>query len=253
MNRNQLPFIVTLLLIAKLASAQDSTKPVHHFSGAVSVTNNGISVIPTFTLGKPAAIINLSMGSERFSFEPEMRFSLEGRPWSFIFWGRYKLVNKGSFRLTAGAHPALNFKTIMVDLNGKQNKMTVASRYVAAELSPRYIISKKISIGLYYLYAKGLDKGTTKNTNFVTLNASISHINLTKQFFLNFTPQFYYLKMDQNDGFYVTGALTVARKNFPFTLTGVINQAIQTEISQPSNFVWNLSLVYAFGKKYVRI
>jgi len=38
-----------------------------------------------FTLGKPAAIFDLSVGNERLAFEPQFRFSLEGKPWSFIF------------------------------------------------------------------------------------------------------------------------------------------------------------------------
>jgi hypothetical protein len=36
--------------------------PVYHFTGNVSVTNNGFSLIPTFSLGKPALISTFSMG-----------------------------------------------------------------------------------------------------------------------------------------------------------------------------------------------
>ena len=83
-------FVLLYLTPFSFSQKADSTKGIGHFSGAVSVTNNGISFVPTFSLDKPAAIFNLSMGKNRFSFEPDLRFSLAGKPWSFLFWGRYK-------------------------------------------------------------------------------------------------------------------------------------------------------------------
>ena len=78
-----------VLLTADFSAAQDKNGVgvIDHFSGQVTVTNNGISLIPSFSLGEPAALFNLSMGRGRFSFDPELRFALEGKPWSFIFWG----------------------------------------------------------------------------------------------------------------------------------------------------------------------
>ena len=76
--------LLALLHLSYLAFSQktESTQIASHFGGAVTVTNNGISFIPTFTLGKPAVIFDLSMG-KRLSFEPQFRFALEGKPWSF--------------------------------------------------------------------------------------------------------------------------------------------------------------------------
>lgn len=90
----------------------DSVNVSGHLGGAVTVTNNGISFIPTFSLGKPAAIFDLNMGKKRLGFEPQFRFSLEGKPWSFLFWWRYKLIKTNKVSVTLGAHPALSFKTI---------------------------------------------------------------------------------------------------------------------------------------------
>ncbi|MFM7400770.1 MAG: hypothetical protein ACKO4W_07675 [Bacteroidota bacterium] len=41
---------------------------MYHLNGAVSATNNGISLIPTFSLGKPATIIELNAGGEHLTF-----------------------------------------------------------------------------------------------------------------------------------------------------------------------------------------
>jgi hypothetical protein len=109
-SEKQLIFLILFfgLVLNSFAQKTDSTKKVYHFSGNALVTNNGISFIPTFSLGKPATIVNLSMGDKRLSFEPEFRFSLEGKPWSILLWGRYKIVNNDKFKFTAGTHLGLS-------------------------------------------------------------------------------------------------------------------------------------------------
>ena len=250
-KKSGLLFIV-FLLFAHFAFSQntDSTKVVSHFGGAVTVTNNGISFIPTFSLGKPAVIFDLSMG-RRLSFDPQFRFSLEGKPWSFLFWGRYKIVKPDRFSFNLGSHLGLSFKTLKESTNGVTMETITAKRYLAGELSPNYFLTKDIGIGMYYLYSRGIDDGTTRNTNFLTLNTNFSDIRLTKQFYMKFTPQVYYLKMDQQDGFYFTSALTLANRKFPLSISSVINKIIQTKITAGQNFVWNVSLIYTFNKKYV--
>jgi len=244
--------IIVFLLLTHFAFSQntDSTKVVSHFGGAVTVTNNGISFIPTFSLGKPALIVDLSMG-RKFSFDPQFRFSLDGKPWSFLFWMRYKLLKTDKFSMNLGSHPGLAFKTTSETINGAATEITTVKRYLAGELTPNYFLTKDISIGIYYLYSRGIDNGTTRNTHFLTLNSNFSDIRITKQYYLKFTPQVYYLKMDQQDGFYVTSALTLANRKIPFSISTMFNKIIETKITASKNFVWNVSLVYSFNKKYV--
>ncbi|HEY6975356.1 MAG TPA: hypothetical protein VH396_03645 [Chitinophagaceae bacterium] len=115
--------------IAQISFAQkiDSTKSITHFSGAAGITNNGISLIPTFSLGKPAAIFDMSIGG-KFSFDPELTFSLKGKPWYFLFWFRYKLVNSSRFRMHVGTHLGLNFKDAAL-ADDDSTKVTIAERY----------------------------------------------------------------------------------------------------------------------------
>ncbi len=247
--------IFILLMLSHLSFSQktDSTKSVSYFSGSVSVTNNGISIVPSFSLDKPAAIFMLSAGKNRFSFEPDIRFSLSGKPWSFLFWGRYKLVTNDKFQMSAGTHLGLNFRASVLPINGDSSEVNVTRRYLAGELYPRILLTKNISVGIYYLYSHGLDAGTIGNTHFITFNTNFSNIKITDQFFIRFNPQFYYLKLDAEDGFYFTSTLTVAKKNFPLSVSSTINKIINTNITGSKNFVWNVSLVYSFNKKYVKI
>jgi len=248
MQKNTVILVVVLLMLSHSSFSQksDSTKKVTHFSGSVSVTNNGLSLVPTFSLGEPAALVNLSIGGKKFSFEPDMRFALEGKPWSFRFWARYKLLKTEKFAITVGTHPALNFKTFTaVDAR----ETIVVRRFLAGELSPNYFFTKNISIGVYYVYAYGFDQGTPKNNHFVTLNSNFSNIKLPFNFLINVIPQFYYLKQDQRDGYYFTSEFHLAKKNFPLSLSSIINTPIESNIIGGQDFVWNISLIYSFNKK----
>ena len=248
MQKNTI-LVVVLLLFAHFSFSQksDTAKKITHFSGSVSVTNNGLSLVPTFSLGEPAALVNLSIGGKKFSFEPDMRFALEGKPWSFRFWARYKLLKTEKFAITLGSHPALNFKTITSAVDARET--IVVRRFLAGELSPNYFFTKNISIGVYYVYAYGFDQGTPKNNHFVTLNSNFSNIKLPFNFLINVIPQFYYLKQDQRDGYYFTSEFHLAKKNFPLSLSSIINTPIESNIIGGQDFVWNIILIYSFNKK----
>ena len=248
-----LPVLLLLLFThSSFSQKTDSTKRSYQIRGAVTVTNKGISFVPTFTLGKPAAIFDLSMGKKKSFFEPQLKFSLEGKPWAFLFWWRYKLVTNKKFALAFGVHPALNFKTQTFLVNGVSNTVLVTRRYLAGEFVPNYFVSKNISIGVYYLYSRGIDKGTVRNTHFLTVNSNFSNIRLGNRFFARFIPQVYYLRQDGKDGVYGTYTLTLAKKNFPLTVQSIVNKTIRTTVPGSQDFIWNASLIYSFNKKYAQ-
>ncbi len=226
----------------------DSTKHVSHFGGTVTITNKGISTIPNLTLGKPAALFAMSVG-RKISFEPEFRFALEGKPWSFIFWWRYQLYKSDKFITRVGINPSVYFTTIATD--GVPAEKIIAQRSLTGDLSPTFLLNNNISIGLYYMYIHGFEKDAAINTQFLALRPYFSNIKLTKQFFMRFYPQAYYLRVDGNEGFYVSSTLILVRRNFPLSLSSMITTPIKTNIPAGSSTIWNVSLVYTFNKDYV--
>lgn len=64
--------LMMLFLLVSLsltnANAQDNQNNMNHFRGNISVTNNGLSLIPAFSLNRPAAIFELSLGGEPSGF-----------------------------------------------------------------------------------------------------------------------------------------------------------------------------------------
>lgn len=76
----------------------DSTEKINYFGASATITSNGISLLPSFSLGKPAAMFDMKMG-RKLTFEPQFRVSLEGKPWAFIFWWRYKIFSDRKFQI----------------------------------------------------------------------------------------------------------------------------------------------------------
>ncbi|NJB87028.1 hypothetical protein GGR26_002805 [Lewinella marina] len=254
MRYSLLQAICCLLILSGGLSAQraDSTAVHRQLSGMISATHNGISIIPSFSLDKPALIVNLKMGSRRFTFEPDLRFALEGKPWSMLFWGRYQAVQGERFSLRLGAHPAINFRTVMAEVGGEWREVIETRRYVASEVVPSLRISDRFSLGMYYLHGRGFDAGI-KTSNFVQLNAAWTGIALVRDWQLHLFPQFYYLRTDALDGTYVAGAWRINQPGLPFSLSGLVNRSIQTEISPERKWIWNVVVEYRFGGEYRRV
>jgi hypothetical protein len=193
----------------------------------------------------------MSLGGPRFSIDPDIRFSWNGKPWTFLFWARYKLFTEGKFRMTTGAHLGMNFRTTKLSINDIPTENSVVKRYLATELAPNYFVTKNINIGSYYLYSHGIDNGTVKNTHFVTLNSNFYRIPVSKQFYLQAVPQVYYLYQDGNDGYYFNSTFTVAKQNFPWAISSIINKELRSNVPGSKDFNWNVSLVYSFNRNYI--
>jgi len=230
----------------------DSSARIGYFSSSVGITNDGISIIPTFTFGKPAVILNMSVGSKKVNIEPEVRMGLNGVPWGAVVWGRYKVIGEGRMNLNVGVNGALNFATGSFS-DDQQKAIFEAQRYVGLEISPNYWLTKNTSVGLYYLHGHGFESDAPRNVDFLTVNANFSNIRLTRQYFLQFLPQLYYLKQDNEDGFYFTSTLAFVRKNFPLSIQSTINETIKSNISGNQTFSWNITLIWSVNKVYAEI
>lgn len=238
--------LMMLCFISGNTQESDNKAFLDDFRGSVGLTNNGISLVPSFSLGDPAVLLDLKFIRKKLSFEPDMRFSMEGKPWAFLFWFRYKAIEKKRFSLRIGAHPALNFRTVNVIKDGIEQELIQSRRYLAAEIVPNYKISDKVSIRIYNLYSRGFDEGV-KEINFLVLNAAFNKIYIAKELYFNWSPQAYFLKSDDLKGYYVASFTTLGHDNFPVSISSILNKAIDTEILPENDFTWNISLNYRFG------
>uniref|UniRef100_UPI004048D7A3 hypothetical protein n=1 Tax=Algoriphagus sp. TaxID=1872435 RepID=UPI004048D7A3 len=255
-NCQRVLVLVVFSLLVSLAGvqAQEATPatPSGQFGGVITATNNGVSIIPSFTLGRPALLFDLSLSGERFSFDPMLRFGMDGKPWSFVFWGRYKAIKDKRFTLTVGAHPAFIFQERIVKVNGREETMLVSQRFLAMELAPTYKISKRLSMGLYYLRGHGFNPIPPDNSSFIALNTVISGVPVGGGFTMRINPQLFYLKVDEDSGTYATSNFTVTKPGFPIGFQGLVNQKIKSSIPG-DDFIWNVGLLYIFSTPYKKI
>jgi len=124
------------------------------------------------------------------------------------------------------------------------------TRYVAGALAPNFQVNKYIGIGAYLFYTRGIEKYITRNTYMVSFRPSISNIPITKKIVARVGPEIYYLKMDDNDGVYLNATLLISRKNFPLSISALINTPTQSDIPSEYDFLWNVGMIYTFNKQY---
>lgn len=239
-------FVFCNLAVPAFPQESDDSSEKLDVSSTISVMSEGISTVPSLSLGEPAMIYYLSVG-KRFRFEPELRFSLEGRPWSFLFWFRYDIVENEKFYLRLGAHPAYSFRTVpaLIDEASESEDIIEARRFLAGDLNATYALSEHMDIGLYYLFGHGYESSVPDQTHYVSLFSSTPDIPLFSELYLNFRPQVYYLKIDDIYGISVATSITLGVKDIPVTVSSSINKVIYTEIDNDDP-LWNVSLNYSF-------
>lgn len=248
-------FSLTLSILSQTATAQsaDSTKNSSSFSGTVGFTNNGFSIIPTFSLNNPAFVANLSFRKNRFSFDPDIRLVPDASRGGLIWWLRYRLVDNKKFGFRVGTHPAFTLIRRTDNANGSTKEITEMLRFIAFEAVPSYQFNKKLGVSAMYLQGNGLQKHGPQLTQVLFLNTSITNIGLSKNLTFNLFPSIYFLYTDGNHGDYLTVTASLVHKKLPFTLQSTINQTFNSDIPDNKDFMWNVTLNYNFRKIFRRI
>lgn len=252
-TRNRVIIILFLFVFTTVLSAQkaDSTvAKLNNFTGVVTIQSKGISTIPNLTLGKPAAVFDLKLG-RKLTFEPQFRFSLDGKPWAMVFWWRYYASAGNKFKVTFHTNYSFSYKQIIsYTATGNSQEIIRTTRYLVGAVSPNYQFNKYIGIGAYLFYNYGIEKFITRNTYMASFRPTLSNIPVTKNITARFGPEVYYLKMDNLDGVYLNSTLVLSKKNFPVSVSALINKPLKSNIQSEYDFLWNAGLIYTFNKTY---
>lgn len=231
------------VIFGQKADSVKKTEPLHATAN-IQITNNGVSLFPNLMLGKPAAIFNLTVGKKHIFFEPELRWRLNGEPWSYIFWLRYRPKRTEHFSWHVGAHPSYVVRPSQVTVNGSLENRWVANRFFAAEFVPVWHHSAKFSVGLHILGSKGLDKNYgVQKSSYVSLQPRFPNIEISKNYYLGFFPQVFYLTLDDKKGTYYSQMLSFNREKLPFYVSTIFTRKLKSTIAG-DNVVWNVGLNY---------
>jgi hypothetical protein len=248
----QLPFFILVILSQKLSAQKgDSTiAKITSFTGAVTIQSKGISTIPNLTLGKPAAVFDMKMG-RKLTFEPQFRFSLDGKPWAMVFWWRYYGSFSNKLKVTLHANYSFSYKSLTYyTSSGTSQEIIRTTRYLVGAIAPNYQFNKNIGVGMYLFYNYGIERYIARNTYMASFRPSITNIPVTKNIAARIGPEIYYLKIDKKDGVYFNVTLLINKKNFPLSVSALINKPLNSDIPSEYDLLWNVGLIYTFNKQF---
>jgi len=235
----------TLLIVAHSAFAgekSDSTKSPLQVSGMISLNSNGIAPIPAFALNKPAFSANLSFRKNRFSYDPQLSYGLNLKPWIIDNWFHYKLIANPSFELRTGINVSMFFS----EYNTPNDKIWQGQRYTSFELAGFRKVTQGLTLGLMYWYDLGIEPETISGY-FINFVADQSDIGIGKHLLLAANIQLFYIDYtDNNDGLFIAPKISFSLRKVPLSLFAQGIQALISNISPYPSFQWNIGIGYSF-------
>jgi len=134
----------------------------------------------SLTLGRPAAVFDMKMG-RKLTFEPQFRFSIDGKPWAMVFWWRYYGSIGNKLRITLHTNYSLSYKNITsYTSSGASQEIIRTTRYLVGAIAPNYQANKYIGVGMYLFYNWDIEKFIIRNTWIASFRPTISNIPITK-------------------------------------------------------------------------
>lgn len=243
----KMAIVISLVFsVQQIAAQKDSTKDQATLSGVVIITSNGISQIPTYSLDKPAISAFFYLKLKRFSYEPDINYGIDGRPWGMGNTFMYLIMDKKKLKFKSGLGLGLAFSYPDVLQGGRLVKINKAERYLIVKIIPTYLFSKKSSLSLIYWNAHNLEKESIKLINFLSAVVSITNVPVGKKMYCSFFPQIFYLNVDRQDGIFFSPTVGFGLNKFPLFFSSQVNTTLITNMNPDPGFKWNVALNYNF-------
>lgn len=218
----------------------DSSKTYLKPAFTVSLNSNGISSIPAFSLGKPAVVATIGLAKGRFSFDPNLAYGLDMKPWYVDSWLHYMIVDKPVFKLRTG----VNFSMYFSEYKLPDKEILQGERYLALELAGFYYFTPGSYISVLYWNDNGLEPGTISG-HYLSLAGERSEIRIGRYVLLSANFQIFYIGYDgNNDGLFISPKISFSVRNIPFSVFIQATQPIKSNISPFPGFKWNIGLSY---------
>jgi hypothetical protein len=225
-----------------LSHKPDTLKTPLSIRGSIQLTNNAISPVPAFSLGKPALLTTLYLQKGRLAFHPEFNFDLEAKPWSINTWVRYQIIQQKKWDFTLGNNFSLFFKKNNPALTKEEYQL---QRYQAFEFNLGYHFNSMRGVNLMYWKSQSLDEVGIKNGLFIILAGQISDLWNGKNLRLSIRPSLFVIKNTAPfTGYFTSQISTLYLKKTPFNLSFQTVHPLHTE--PKSKFNWNVGLNFQF-------
>ncbi len=232
--------LIFIFTVSWTQEKADSSKTKLEAEAAISINSNGIAYIPAFSLDKPAIIGTFSLTKGRFSYDPQLSYTMELKPWIIDNWLHYRIIDKPAFELKTGAV----ISTFFSEYEAQDEVVWQAQQYFAVEFMGKYKFNPKSSLSFTYLYDYGKDPGSLIG-HFFNLQAEKSDVSIGNKGILSASLQLFYLNYSgNNDGLFVAGNISASLRNIPFSIIFQAIQALESNIIPFPEFKWNIGLLY---------
>ena len=235
---------ILLLAIQPLSSMEraDSSKTSLIFYGNVSLNSDGMAPIPSFSLGKPALTGTFSLQKRRFSYDPQVAFGLDMRPWIIDNWVHYRLIFKPKFELRTG----LDFSMFFSKYDAGDYEILQGQQYLTFEIAGICKFTPTSTLSLMYWSDNGQGPGTITGS-FYNIVYDRTEIRIGEAMSFSGSIQLFYIGYTgSNDGFFVAPRFGSSVRNVPLSLFFQATQAITSNIEPFPGFRWNVGLAYLF-------
>jgi hypothetical protein len=244
MNRMFRFFILSVFLTGSvIADGQvDSLKRAVIIHGSVQVTNNGISFVPAFSLGRAASITMLYITSNRFYYYPEFDLGLDFKPWQIGQRLGYNIIKRKKFNLALGTGLGLYFNQYASQITNEEFQL---QRYTMGELGAGYSFSGRLRLQAFYFYSRALDKVGIESGHMIMVNLLIDRIKLSAGSYLSFAPTFVWLtNTAPYDGVFVSQVTSFHLDRIKPNL--FVQTTVPVYTKPHSDFIWNTGISFPF-------
>lgn len=233
---------LSMFMICFSKEESDSTRTKLKVSGNVSINSNGIAPIPSFSLGRPALIAAFTVQKKRFSYDPQVAYALDIKPWIIDNWVHYRLIYKPKFELRTG----VDFSMFFSDYDAGDYKIMQGQQYITFEIAGIFKFTPESTLSLMYWSDNGQGHGTIKG-NFYNMVYDQTDIAIGKSVLLAATFQVFYIGYTGlNDGLFVAPRIASSVRNIPLSLFLQVTQSLKSNIEPNPGFRWNAGLAYLF-------
>ncbi len=219
----------------------DSTKSKLKAGATFSLNSNGISSVPAFSLGKPAAMASVFIGKGWFSYDPTLAYALDGQPWFIDNWFHVKLVNRPKFELRTG----MNISSYCGKYAVPEGEFLRVERYFAYELATTFRFARHTSLLAQYWNDRGQEDWSMKG-HFLSALVEKTDMAIGKHILFTAALQLFYINYDgNNDGLFVAPRVALSVRRFPVSIFSQVVQAITSNIEPFPGFNINAGIAYS--------
>ncbi len=242
-------FFVMLVLSISYSYAHvnsDTTKVSTVFSGSVQLTNNGISLVPAFSLGAPALMAFFEAKRRRFSYCPQFSFDSEGKPWYMNQWLRYQVVDGHKFSYRSSISYSFLYKPSEEVKDGIVTPIIKIDRNVIFEQLMVAQITAKKALVLVHLHGMPTTKEGI-NLDLMTIGTSTKAIKLASKVTMDIVPSIFYLTYTGgNEGVFTTENISFHYEKLPVSIGFQATEPLWMKNLHVESFNWALSAIYSF-------